>query len=152
MKFERTRDWQLVRQIATHPKIWPQITYDGAPNPDEAFRDPGEQVWCVIARDEEELLGMYVCVEQNPCCWDAHIYMLPQAWGDRARTATKEFFDWMFAATQAQRIIGSIPDYSRFGVAFALHCGMVPYGVNPQSVKKDGKLWDQTLLGITRAA
>lgn len=150
MIFQRTYNWEHVRAIVTHPKIWPQITYDGAPDPAAQFQDPGESTWCVLALDASEILGLYVCTEQNPCCWDAHIYMLPTAWGDRARTATKEFFDWMFEHTGAQRIIGCIPDYNRFGVAFALHCGMVPYGVNPESVRRDGKLWDQTLLGITR--
>jgi RimJ/RimL family protein N-acetyltransferase len=152
MTFERTYDWAFVKQLVTHPKIWPQITYDGAPDPKEEFHDPGESTWCILAKDADEVLGLYVCCQQNPCCWDAHIYMLPAAWGDRARQATKEFFEWLFRNSAAHRIIGSIPDYNRFGVAFALHCGMVPFGVNPQSVKKDGKLWDQTLLGITRAA
>jgi len=152
MTFERTYDMAFVKGIVTHPRIWPQITYDGAPDPDDEFHDPGESTWCIVAKDGDEVLGLYVCQLQNPCCWDAHIYMLPHAWGEKARDCTKEFFEWMFSNTTAQRIVGSIPDYNRFGVAFALHCGMVPFGVNPQSVRKDGKLWDQTLLGITRKA
>lgn len=152
MTFERTWDWELVKGIVTHPKIWPQITYDGAPDPLDPFQDPGESTWCILAKDGDETLGLYVFQQQNPACWDSHIYMLPQAWGERARTATVEVFRWMFERTAARRIVGTIPDYNRFGVAFALHCGMVPFGVNPESVKKDGKLWDQMLLGITRKA
>lgn len=149
MEFDRTYDWELIRLIATHPKIWPSISDDFSPQPQDWAPEQDEQVWYVHVKNELSL-GMFIFYPENPICWRSHICMLPESWGAIARDACKGAFAWLWANSSCLRIIGSIPECNSLALGFALQCGMERFGVNVRSFQKDGKLFDQILLGISK--
>lgn len=151
MTFERTYDWTLVKSIATFPKIWSSISDDFSPQPEDWQPEEDERVWYVIAKsDGGSVLGMFIFYPENPICWRSHVCMLPESWGSQAHSACREVFEWLWEKTSCLRIIGTIPEWNRQALAFAVRCGMEKFGINTKSMQKGGKLFDQILLGISK--
>ena len=151
LTFERSEDWDLIRSIITHPKIWPHVSDDSTPPWEEWQPVIAESVWYVVVRDREELLGVFTMVRHNAICWEVHTCLLPSAWG-RTLEAARQMAEWAFANMECLRIITNVPAYNRLALRFAERAGMTQYGINPQSYLKDGKLWDQFCLGLSKEA
>lgn len=149
IRFERSFDYELIRRIITHDKIWPHISDDGSPAPDEYQPVESEAVWYVLAFDDLEILGLWMLHPHNSICWEIHTCLLPSAWGERALIAGRMLPDWIWEHTPCRRIITNVPAYNRVALAYAKRTGMQEYGVNPASFLRAGKLWDQVLLGIS---
>ena len=81
---------------------------------------------------------------------DFHICLSPNSWGDRAKQAGREIFDWVWNNTPFRRIIASVTEYNPRAVMFLLRSGMKAFGVNAKSVQKGGKMMDQTCFGISK--
>lgn len=165
ISFERTTDWETIKAIVTHPRIYPHVSDDGSPLAEqwEPIRD--EVVWYVLVKDDAvlhpskpkpdslgtpELLGLWVLVPDNSVCWKIHTCLLPVAYGDRARIAAIAMVPWIWHNTGCLRVITDVPAYNRLALRFARAAGMKEYGVNPRSYMKNKKLYDQILLGISK--
>lgn len=146
----RTFDGELVRQVMTHPQIWPHISDDGTA-PVEEWRpaDPTAVLY-MVARDGEEVLGLWMLLPQNSITWEIHTCLLPNAWGPRARQAAKMMAEWIWANTPCRRLVTTVPEPNQLAKRFAVRAGMQEYGRNPASFLKNGVLHDQVLLGISR--
>jgi RimJ/RimL family protein N-acetyltransferase len=150
MEFERTADLGLVRQIICHPKLYGWLTDDFSPRSEDYTPPDAPGVQYLVARDNGELLGLWVLVWHSPIAVEVHTCLLPTAWGERAAIAAKECARWIFFHTAAQRIFTSVPAYNRLALRFALQAGMSVFGRHPKSFQKKGKLHDQILLGLSR--
>lgn len=150
LTFERTEDWELIRKIALHPKIWPLISDDLSPEPEVWQPVQRPDIWYVLAREHGKPIGLFVFSPENSVCWQSHIAMLPEAWGATARAAFTAVFPWLWERTPCQRIIGSVPVSNSLAILFAIQCGMLKFGMNPKSTLRDGKLEDQVMLGISK--
>lgn len=150
VKFERTFDLELIRTIATHPKIWPWISDDGAGTPEDYRPIDHPAVWYVTVVSRGELMGAWAFIPENSICWGMHTLLLPKAWGTFAHRALRDLIKWVWDNTPCQRIVGTAPVFNRLVIAFAKGAGMEEYGMNPKSYLKRGKLYDQILLGISR--
>ena len=147
---ERTFDYSLVREVMTHPKVWPHVTDDGSP-PKEAFRlIESDYVIYLLAKDGDEVLGVWVLVPHNTVCYEVHTCMLPSAWGARAREAALIAIQFVWGCSSCARLVTNVPEYNRLALRFAKAAGMTEFGRNPRSFLKDGKLWDQIMLGISK--
>jgi len=150
MTFERTFDYELVREIITNPAIYPHVSDDGSP-PAKDFRAiESEVVWYVLVKDGKELLGCFTFVPQNAVCYEVHTCLLPVSWGERAKEAAKGVKEWMFRHSPAMRIVTVVPENNSLALHFAKSAGMETFGVNPQSFMKGGHLYDQILLGVSK--
>lgn len=147
MKFERSRDFALIRRIVTEPRSYRAASDDRTPSPEDFVLNESEAVWYVIARDAGELLGLFAFTPQNAVCWEIHCCLLPAAWG-RSAEALRGAIAWVFANTECRRIVGSTPAYLRLAVKMAAAAGMEPYGINRRSFLRGGMLHDQILSGI----
>lgn len=148
--FERTSDWDLVKKIATHPKIWPTISDDFSPPRDKWQPVETSEIWYVLVRGKGVPIGFFMFAPETAVCWHSHICILPIAWGDVAHLACRLVFYWLWERTECRRIIGSIPVSNPLAIKFAVQCGMERYGVNPKSFMRRGQLEDQILVGINR--
>lgn len=147
MILEASADRELIRQIITHPKIYPMVSDDGAPS-GEAFQPP--KLPFVLVRDGEEVLGGFLLEPQNVATVKIHTCLLPNAWGPRAKRAAEEMQQWVWANTGFVRINTDIPEYNRLAIRFARQAGMRQFGLNPKSYRKNGKLYDQLELGLSK--
>lgn len=147
---ERTTDLEAIRAIMTSETIYPQITDDFSPGPEE-FRPPESPlIWYVLAKDGEEILGLFMFVPRNGVCFEVHNYLLPNSWGERAKEAGKGVLEWIWKNTECRRVFGTTPAYNRLAVKFAIGAGMELIGVNRASILKGGMLHDQVLTGMSR--
>src|SRR5262249_23430241 len=87
IRFERTTDLELVRQILTRPKIWPHIGDDFAPPVNEFRPNEDPRIWYVLASFEAHVLGLFMFLPESPVCWEMHASSLPEHWGPRAHEA-----------------------------------------------------------------
>lgn len=147
---ERSTDWETIKKVITHPRIWPAVSDDGSPPPEQWEPLKDAAAYYVLIKDNEELLGLWAFYPHNSASWEVHTCILPNAWGNRAKEAVKKLSAWVWENMPAQRITTEVPDYNRVALRFALAAGLVPYGCNPKAYQKNGKLHDVILLGISR--
>lgn len=145
LTFERTQDFELVKQIITHPAIYEHMHSDGAPAP-ENFQ-VSEAGWYFLVRDQGELLGLFICVPQTSVCWEIHTCLLPAARGKRAFRAYREGLAYLKAHTSCRKVIGNIPADNPGALAIALRSGCRAIGVNTKSISHGGRLLDQVIVG-----
>jgi RimJ/RimL family protein N-acetyltransferase len=150
-QFERTNDMELVRKILAHPRLWDHMTDDFCPTREEFTPVNDPLVWYVLATDGPDVLGLFLFSPQNGICWDAHVCILPHAWGARAQQAVRGVIQWVFDTTPCRRIVASIPEYNRLVLRFAERAGFEVFGVNRRSFQKNGRLQDQIMLGISKS-
>ena len=151
MTFTRTRDLELIRSIATHPKVWPTLGDDLVVDPEQWTPVLHDGIWYVLVEEDGRVRGMFIFFPENSVCWQVHVCMLPEAWGASAR-AMKEVFVWLWRQTPCLRITGSVPVWNAPAIHCALRAGMEPFGVNRHSSLKNARLHHQLLLGISRPA
>lgn len=109
-----------------------------------------ERILYVLAHDGAELLGMWIFYPESPIMMKVHTCLLPCSYGERAKIAAKEMAVWFWANTQAERLVTDVPEFNRLARKFAEAAGMKQFGINPKSFKRDGKLWDVIMLGMSR--
>ncbi len=148
--FERTRDWDTIKAIVTHPKIYPHISDDGSPASDEWEPIQNESVWYVLVKDDGLVLGLWILIPENYVCWKIHTCLLPVAYGEKAKIAVAALAPWVWQNTGCMRVITDVPAYNRVALRFARAAGLEEYGVNPRSYMKNKNLYDQILLGISK--
>ena len=153
--FERTFDYEQIRKIMTHPRIYPYISDDGSPAPEEFRPYEHEMIWYITVHDKRDegtdLLGLWMFIPENTICWEVHTALLPCAWGPKGQLAARMLPAWIWAHTPCRRIITNVPSTNRLALHFAYKAGMKIYGVNRQSFLKNGVLCDQICLGISKA-
>lgn len=151
MTFERTYNTAEIKAVMTHASIYPFITDDAAPAPEDFEPYVHSVLWYVRVLDGRELLGLFLLVPANSCTWDVHTCLLPSAWGTRGQTAAKELIAWFFETMPgAARLCTAVPAHNRLALKFAERAGMTEYGRNPLSYRRNGALQDQILLGISK--
>ena len=150
MTFIRTHDMDIVRQVMTHPKVYPWISDDGCPTAEEFRPVDIEPLWYVLCCDGADLLGLWLFSPQNSVTYEVHTCLVPGHGFRRAREAGKAVLRWMWKNSGAQRIVTNVPAFNRIALRYAQDGGLVQFGVNRESFLKDGILYDQILLGISR--
>lgn len=148
-RFERTRDLALVRQVVTHPDVWPFISDDFSPPAADFQPTAHESLWYIAASDDKELLGIWL-FEVRGACWEVHTCLLSSARGRRGLAAAKALARWIWDETPCRVIVTHVPDDNPAAAWFARAAGMREFGRIPRSWLKRGVLHDQILLGICR--
>jgi len=146
---ERTLDYELVRGIVTHPKVYPHVADDGAPKAQDWQALASDTVWYILVRLDGTPAGVFILVPQNAICYELHTCLLPMLWGS-AIVAGQLMFTWMFEHSPARRIMTNVPDYNRLALRAAQKSGMQEFGVNTKSYLRGGILYNQIMLGISK--
>lgn len=148
--FERTFDYELVKRIVTHPRIYPHVADDFAAKPEDWQATENDSIWYVLAKECAEVLGLFIFIPQYAICWDVHTCLLPLSYGAKAKEAGKGIIEWIWANTPCLRITTVVPEYNRLALKFAQASGLICFGVNPKSYMKNGKLWNLIQLGLSK--
>jgi RimJ/RimL family protein N-acetyltransferase len=150
--YERTHNLELVRLVVTHQKIWPWVgdeTFDYESSAYWPNDDP--RIWYVTAAAPGRLIGLFTLLPENSVCWQLHVALLPEHWGQRlTHDAEREFAAWVWENTPCKRIVGSVPAYNPHARRCVERMGLRPFGVNEKSIRKFGRIWDCTMVGISR--
>lgn len=149
LAFERTADLTLVREVVTHPRVWPWVSDDfsGVPEAWRPLEHPA--IWYVVVLDGEELLGLLTFIPQSTVCWEFHTCMLPIAGSKRAHEAILGSIRWIWEWTACRRAVTNVPVFNRQALRCARAIGLEEIGMNRKSYMKDGRLHDQVLFGLS---
>jgi RimJ/RimL family protein N-acetyltransferase len=149
---ERSRDAWAIKKLATDPAIFPHICDDFSSNAEDWQPPLEEHVITLLGKDEQGYFGFGIFMPATYVCYQVHIGFLPRSYGGKALQSFKEMLDWMWAYTQARRIVGEVCSENRRAIRFAERAGFSFYGVNKKSRLRGGVLRDQVCLGISRDA
>ena len=145
----RTHDAELIKRMVTHPEVYPYLSDDGSPSRDEWQPVINDAVYYVLAARDSSPVGLWMFHPQNSVCYEGHSVVLPEMQGNGAEIAVMVQV-WMFEHTPCQRIIGNAPMCNPRALYYAQKAGMQPFGVNVKSYLKDGVLYDQIVLGVSK--
>lgn len=149
--FHRSTDWPLIRQIMTHPRVWPHISDDYSPAPADFQPNPDPGLCYVVVEDGPVTLGLFLLEPHGGVHAEVHTCLLPAGWIRDSREIARQAMAWLWAnCPQVERLTTTVPRNNSLALRFAQALGMVEYGVNPKSFQKGGVLVDQTLLGMCR--
>lgn len=149
MTFERTTDYDLIREIVTHPKLYSWLTDDFSPPPRD-YRPPEHPaIWYLLVKEGETRLGLFMAAPLNGVLFELHTCLLPPAWGGKSREALRSVIQWIFENTPCRRIVTHVPRDNRLALKLAADVGLERIGVNRNSFLKNGKLLDLILFGAS---
>lgn len=148
MRVYRTFDENFIYDCTRF--VWDAVSDDGELNPELYFPNMSEDnYWMMAEEDDGKKLGVFLYAPQNHICREVHTILLPIAKG-RAKEAAIASGLWIFDNTNCMRIVTTVPEYNIPAFKLALEVGMKQYGINRKSFLKNGVLYDQHLLGISK--
>lgn len=142
---EPTRNYELIKQILTTPILFEEIKDDGGCNPEDFIPNPSYLY--LLAKKEDEILGIIFLHDINSVCAQGHVNILPQFWGKRYDEAVIKSLEWLKNNTHVKKVIASIPEDCLQVREAAKRWGFIQEGFSPKSVKRRGRLQGQYLLG-----
>lgn len=148
MNIQPAFDMSIVKAFMMQPEIWERAAEDYEEIVDFNPYNDDQAVWleCI---DDSEVIGLILVHHDNSTTLRIHPYMTSKTKG---RQMMAEFFQWVLTLPdQVQKIIVSIPTCHQIVYNFARKVGFIDEGINRLSYTKDGELFDQWNLGITRA-
>lgn len=149
MTFAPTGDMALVKSIITHPKIWPYVSDDYSPPPEDFSPPQAEGITYLLVSEDNEDLGCFILHPHSSTTWEVHTCLLPVVWG-RSDEATKGGTEWVWANLPCLRLITNVPTPNKLALRLAKRSGMCQFGLNPDSFVKGGKVYAMFMLGISR--
>jgi hypothetical protein len=144
IKFERTQDKTLIREIITHPKVWRWLSDDSFP-PKELYCPPDNSAVCyLLATDAHtgELFGLYITHPITAALWEVDHALLPTAYGSPALAIGRAFEAWLWANTSAETVLGLTPLDNRLAIRYARRLGMNESGRIPRGICRGGQFHD----------
>lgn len=145
MKVERTFNQAFIIKCVTHPDVWEMSNDDTACNPDLFFPVMDERIIWLRAGD----YGVFMAHAHNLVTFECHTMFMPKGRG-KVIEAGRQAVKWMFENTTCERIVTNVPEFNKVALKVAERSGFIQYGINPGSFKKNGNLYAQILLGISK--
>lgn len=150
MIITRCLDANTIKSIMTHPRVYPWISDDGSPDPDD-FEPVIHEAFYYLVVEIGKPAAVFFYHQHNAITYEVHTCVLPEFYGSQAVEAAKGTLLWMIMNTSARKIITHVPENNVKAKQFAERCGLLHEGVNRASFLKHGVTYDQHVLGITRA-
>jgi RimJ/RimL family protein N-acetyltransferase len=147
----RTYDSALIKNIMFEPAIFDAVAEDGKDPIDVEF-DVYADCWVEI-RVDEDVIGVYNLHPHNSATLEIHAHILPEFRKKYSLDSGKCILQWVLdkCPEMYQKVIAQVPVIHENVKKFCIANGFKIEGVNRMSYRKNGKLVDQTLLGITRS-
>lgn len=134
-----------IKEVITHPDIYPRLTADDSPPPEEWEPRP-DRIY-LVGWDEEPF-GVTSFAPKSSIVYNAHFQVIPEYRKSHAIDFAKECIRWLWDNTKAKKIVAEIPEFHQNVIHFGHKVGFVVEGINSKSFLKDGKLHNQIYLGL----
>jgi RimJ/RimL family protein N-acetyltransferase len=144
-----SRDWKLLRSIATHPKVYKYLTDDNCPAPEDFVFPENSPNLFVLATHHDKPIGFWM-LDISGTEYEVHTAMLPEARGPLAHEAAQSLLIWLWSETDCMTLKTKVPAYNRLALAYAKAAGMRECGILPKSYLRNGIMVDQIMLDIGR--
>lgn len=140
----------MIREITTHPKLYPHLSDDFSPAPEDFQPVEHENFVYLLVKDDDEVLGYFGLHPHTTTLWEVHTVILPSAWGERAREAAKVGTQWVWDNLPCIRLITNVPTCNPIALRFAKSSGMELFGMNQDSFVKQNLVYPMAMLGVSR--
>lgn len=150
IKIELATDMDQVREIVIQPDIWERISEEGI-EPEDFYPVNDNFTGWFLCLEENEPIGIILVHTDNSISIKMHPYLRSKH-REKGRIMMKAFYTWFLENTEKKvnKINVSIPIFHKRVINFAKKVGFKKEGVNRDSYRKDGQLYGQQNLGITR--
>jgi len=143
----RITDPEVVKSFLLRPEIYATIAEDGC---GDFEPDMERNIWLLMKSGDTEV-GVYQIERINGITAQIHANVLPEHRKPHSKATGRAALDWVYAnLPDIHKIIAVIPTLYPNVRDFTLLFGFVLEGVNRQSYAKNGAIYDQWILGITR--
>lgn len=149
MTFERTYDMNIVKKIVTHPRLWPHLSDDYSPPPEDFDPPESNSIVYLLVTEANRTLGCFILHPHTDVLWEVHTCLLPEAWG-RSEEATKGGTEWVWNNLNCIRLVTYVPVTNKLAARLARRSGMEQFGCNPDSFIKGGKVYPMFMFGVSR--
>lgn len=150
MKLERCYSPEAIGAIFTHPDIWVTIAEDNC-TPDSFAPDFSTEIYMAVKVDEK-IIGFYAFAVKSGFELDIHAQILPEFRKKHALASGEKILKWFYneAPKRFLKLTAQVPFKYPNVKEFSTRLGLQVEGVNRSSYLKEGEIWDQWYLGITR--
>lgn len=151
MTVTATRTYSVpdVCRIMTQPSLWATAAEDGQ-DPDKFKPDLNGDCWLRLEADGEAI-GLYQLQMRNSVLVEIHANIMPKYRKEHSEETGHAVLRWIVEEVpDCRKIIAWVPKLYPNVRDFTLQFGFRVEGVNRLSYRKNGKLHDQWLLGITK--
>lgn len=152
----RTHDMGLVKSLSTRPEIYPLITDDGSPKPEDYF--PIDSAcryylipWLInLDHVPPTPMGIIAFYALSHVLYESHIFILPEYRHQSSLEIGNKSLAWLWKHTYAKKVISFIPITKPHVIKYVTKLGFSQEGFCPHSFSSDQKLIDQYIYGIGR--
>jgi RimJ/RimL family protein N-acetyltransferase len=145
ISLELCDDLGLLESIAHDPAIWLSVHDDRAP-------DSLTQVnrLYLLVKHGDNVAGFFAldCLADDTV--EVHTCLLPQFRGRIALDAGKALIDCVFGRLSQRKILTQVPVFNRSALVYAMKCGFIIVGINPESFMRGGVLYDQHMMSLSK--
>ncbi len=146
---QRTRDMDVIREIARDSRIWDQMADDHSGSREE-YEPPSDGAVYVAVMLNGRAEGFFALIPKTPTRIEVHTCLTPDLSPWQKMEAGAQLPRWVWANTSCIRIYTEIPTCNQAAYGFAKACGMTQSGVEPQCFLKGGVLHDVYVMGMNR--
>jgi len=139
----------MVKSILFHDDIWSRFS-DGVKTEDYEPDNNDRTQWLIIYYDQE-IAGVIRVFCETTCAIQFHPYMI-KPYRKYVREMTEAFFHWFIDEIPRSilKINVMTPDCYKSVINATKKMGFTQEGINRDSYRKDGIVYNQTMSGITR--
>lgn len=143
-------DIETIKSIMLADEIWKTISEDEI-RKEEYIPDLNNDLW-VGAFVDNECIGLFRFHSVTGVALQLHVQILLKHRKEYSMKAMAKVWEWFEEGIEKNfiKVIVSIPAIYPNVYKFALVNGFIDEGINRMSIKKNGQVVDQWLLGITR--
>jgi len=153
VSIQRLTDHSYVDAVMKHPDVYPWITDDFTPDPDDFYTETlidNENFYFVGTFVDDAIAGVFMFHPMTKIMYEMHSAVLPDYRGLLSVTMAVGAAEWIFRNTDCLKLITYVPAGNIAALALARRGGMKAEGVITESFMKGGTMIDQTILGITK--
>ena len=146
---DRIYDTQLPEIVVG--ELWDYLKDDSEIYPEDYQVPMDEDHRWYVSIEDNEVIGVYYVHRVNHITWQIHTHVRKKHWGSgKTVPHAKAIVEFVFNETGAHKLIATIPESAPQVLDYAKHTGFIEEGRRTSSYMKDGKIYDEILLGITR--
>ena len=141
-------DENIILSVLKTPCIFPRISSDGQTVENFVFYNKPDYLWLGIYNDNE-LIGLYWLHPVSENTIQIHIQIFKKYRDKFAFDAGKAAVEW-FLKSDYKNMIAEIPELYMDVYTYTKKFGFVPYGINKESYTKNGAIYDEFILRLTK--
>ena len=150
IRIERTRAPHLVKQILTHPSIWPHIGDDSTEKPDDFEPRMGPDVYRLVGYDEAGIGALFDFYPYTGLMFEGHVATLPHWRGRKALEAGRLALDWIWRNTERRKVMTMIAGDLPAARWYVGRLGFKKVGVLTGAIQRNGAVLDMHIFGKDR--